>query len=70
MRDPGEHAALADRLRAARCHWIVSGYDNALMRDLYASYPRIPVRFASGMQQRGRAKRLVNREVLITNIQP
>lgn len=69
MRDPVEHVALADRLRAATCHWIVSGYDNALMRDLYADYAIVPVTFPSGMEQQRRgAKRLVNREVLITNV--
>jgi DNA adenine methylase len=71
MRDPVEHAALAARLRSATCPWVVSGCDNALMRELYADNTIIPVTFVSGMEQRrGGATRLVNREVLITNIQP
>ncbi|MBI5563876.1 MAG: DNA adenine methylase [Chloroflexi bacterium] len=71
MRDWDEHHALADRLKQAKCRWMVSSYDTPEVHELFADYLITRVESASGMKTRKDSKeRVVNREVLITNYEP
>jgi DNA adenine methylase len=71
MRDWSEHQALADRLRLAKCQWILSSYDTPEVHELFADYPVTHVESASGLKTRKDSQeRVVNREVLITNYEP
>jgi DNA adenine methylase len=68
MREWGLHVAIAERLATARGSWILSSYDHQAVRDLFARYTILPVRFYSGLAAtRGGATRVLNQEVLITN---
>ena len=71
MRDWEAHQRLADRLNQAKCHWILSSYDNDKVRSLYEKYHIIPVRAFSGMRvSKNGTTRVLNEEVLITNFTP
>jgi DNA adenine methylase len=71
MRDWDAHELLAERLRRASCHWIVSSYDSPEVRQLFGGYNFTPIQSASGMNtQKNGSTRAINREVLITNFAP
>lgn len=71
MRDWESHHELAERLKRARCAWILSSYDIPEIRELFVDHVTITVQSASGMAiKRNRGGRVLNREVLITNYQP
>lgn len=75
MRAAADHQELADRLKAARCRWILSSYDTAEVYQLYGDCVITPVKSASGMktgadEARTGRRRTVNRETLITNFTP
>lgn len=71
MRDWESHHELAERLKRAKCAWILSSYDIPEIRDLFGDHITIAVQSASGMAiKRNGGGRVLNREVLITNYQP
>ncbi len=71
MRDWQAHWELAERLKAARCQWILSSYDVPEIRKLYPGYHIIAVQAFSGMRvKKANTDRLLNEEVLITNFTP
>ncbi len=71
MRDWQAHWELAERLKAARCQWILSSYDVPEIRKLYPGYHIIAVQSFSGMRvKKANTDRLLNEEVLITNFTP
>ena len=71
IRDWETHRLLAERLKKAKCHWILSSYDIPEMRELFAEHFIMAVQSASGMSaEKNGDSRVVNREVLITNFAP
>lgn len=71
MRGWPEHYLLADRLKNAKCRWILSSYDIPEMYTLFADYFILAVQSSSGMSaEKNGPTRTVNREVLITNYPP
>ncbi len=69
MRDWQAHWELAERLKAARCKWILSSYDVPEVRNMYTEYAIVPVQSYSGMTtKKNGSQRVVNAEVLITNV--
>lgn len=68
MRDWTDHQHLCKRLSTTSCKWILSSYDTPEIHELFSSYPIIPVHSFSGMEvQKNKGKRVLNREVLVTN---
>ncbi len=68
MRDWQAHWELSERLKSAKCKWILSSYDTPKARKLYDGYEIIPVQSFSGMRvKKNNTKRKVNEEVLIIN---
>ncbi len=68
-----EHRKLATRLMRTRCKWILSSFDIPEMRTLYGDEKHyfISVQAYSGMKkQKHGSKRVLNKEVLITNFAP
>jgi len=68
-----DHQRLAQRLRDSRCKWILSSYDTPEIRSLYNAkkFYILPVQAFSGMEKKKNGgKRVLNREVLITNFVP
>lgn len=71
MREWDDHWILAERLGRTHCKWILSSYDIPEIRKLFSSYYITPVESASGMRvKKNDTKRVLNREVLITNYPP
>jgi DNA adenine methylase len=71
MRDWNEHHLLALRLGEAKCKWILSSYDIPEVRELYGKYFITPVEASSGMRvKKNDTRRVINRELLITNFHP
>ena len=71
MREKESHALLAERLRNARCQWILSSYDIPSIHTLFDGYTILPVQSSSGMNtEKNGATRVVNKEVLVMNYQP
>lgn len=71
MRGWPEHHILAERLKNAKCRWILSSYDIPEMHTLFSDYFILAVQSASGMNMEKNGKaRTLNREVLITNYAP
>ncbi len=71
MRSWEEHKRLAQRLNQTSCKWILSSYDIQEMHDLYSEFNIITVEAFSGMRmKKNSTKRVLNREVLITNYDP
>ncbi len=71
MRDWSDHQLLAERLKTAKCKWILSSYDIPEMHELYAGYHITAVQSSSGMKaKKNGTERVVNKEVLISNFQP
>ncbi len=71
MRDWADHERLAERLRQAKCHWILSSYDKPKIRQLFAEQYIIPVQAFSGMNvKKDQGPRVMNEEVLIANFIP
>lgn len=71
MRDWQEHTALSKRLHEASCQWMLSSYDNAHIRQLYADCFIVPVLSSSGMRKaRHNTQRVKIQEVLIMNFDP
>jgi DNA adenine methylase len=70
MRDWADHEHLADRLKQAKCRWILSSYNIPEMHQLYADYNIFTVESYSGMRvKKNDTSRKLNREVLITNFE-
>lgn len=71
MRDWESHKALAERLSAAKCRWILSSYDTEEIHQLYGDYNIIPVAISSGMKtaksEKNGKSRVVVEEVIICN---
>ena len=68
MRDWRDHKRLADRLKAAKCKWIVSSYDKEEIRELFGGCYIYQVQSASGMRvKKDDTTRVLNKEILITN---
>jgi DNA adenine methylase len=71
MRDWKDHIRLASRLASAKCNWVLSSYDTPEVRELYKGSNAFTIESYSGMRvSRISTKRVVNREVLITNYDP
>ncbi len=71
MRGWPEHHVLADRLKRAKCRWILSSYDIPEIHSLFSDYYVLAVQSASGMNaEKNGGVRTTNREVLITNYAP
>ncbi len=71
MRDWNEHVELADRLRKAKCKWILSSYDLPEIRDVFEEYFITSVQSSSGMRiRKNDNSRVLNKEILITNYPP
>lgn len=71
MRDWESHQQLANRLAGTKCKWIVSSYDTAEIRALFAGHTILRVQAASGMDSDStQHNRTVNRELLILNYSP
>jgi DNA adenine methylase len=71
MRGWPEHHLLADRLKNAKCQWILSSYDIPEMHALFSDYFILAVQSASGMSaEKNGTSRTLNRELLITNYAP
>ncbi|HET6385584.1 MAG TPA: DNA adenine methylase [Armatimonadota bacterium] len=71
MRDWEQHRQLYERLKRAKCRWILSSYDSEETRALYHDYYIIPVQSSSGMNtERAQGTRTINKEVLITSFAP
>jgi len=73
MRGIAEHTELAKWLKKSKAKWILSAYDNDETRKLYPEkdfYYHL-VQSYSGMKKKKRGKkRVVNKEVIITNFVP
>jgi DNA adenine methylase len=68
MRDWEMHFELSERLKAAKCKWILSSYNVKAIHDIFHDFTIIPVQTASGMNtNKNDTKRVVNKEVLIIN---
>jgi DNA adenine methylase len=71
MRDWNDHQLLAERLKTAKCKWILSSYDIPEMRELYAGHYITTVQSSSGMKvKKNGAERVVNKEILVSNFPP
>ena len=71
MRGWEEHHLLAERLKKAKCRWILSSYDIPEMHTLFANHFILGVQSASGMNvEKNGGVRTLNKEVLITNYAP
>ena len=71
MRDWHEHEELANRLRQAKCKWVLSSYDTEEVHTLFSGYQITRVESSSGMKTKKDSKeRVMNREVLISNYEP
>ncbi len=71
MRGWPEHHLLAERLKSAKCRWMLSSYDIPEMHTLFSDYFILAVQSSSGMStEKNGITRTVNREVLITNYEP
>lgn len=71
MRDWEDHRHLAERLKIAKCRWVLSSYDIPGMHELYAGYYVTAVQSSSGMKaKKNGTERVVNKEVLISNFPP
>ena len=71
MRDWEAHQTLAQRLAHTQCKWILSSYDLPEIRTLFGEYYLTSVQSASGMRlKKDDTKRVINKEVLITNFKP
>ena len=73
MRDWSDHRILATRLNAAKCKWILSSYDIPEVRelDLFERHFITPIQSYSGMTvKKNETKRVLNKEVLVTNFHP
>lgn len=68
MRGWEDHRRLATRLSITKCKWILSSYDTPEVRELYGGTNVSTIESYSGMRvSRTSTKRVLNREVLITN---
>jgi len=68
MRDWSDHARLAERLQKTHAKWLLSSYDAPEVRSVYKQFDVVPVRSASGMEEKKRGStRVENCEVLIAN---
>lgn len=68
MRSWNDHWTLTERLSTTKCKWILSSYDVAEVHAMYKQYFIYPVESFSGMRPKKHSKkRVVNKEVLITN---
>lgn len=71
MRDWDDHKSLAERLQSTKCKWILSSYDVPEVRALYPENYIVSVQSFSGMRaEKKSSKRVLNKEVLITNYLP
>ncbi len=71
MRDWKEHQELANHLHKTQCKWILSSYDTSEIRAMYPKNYVVAVQMASGMKtKKNGSKRVINKEVLITNYLP
>ncbi|GAB4581365.1 MAG: hypothetical protein Fur0022_41120 [Anaerolineales bacterium] len=67
------HQQLANRLKQAKCKWLLSSFDIPDMRELYGNDHNyfIPVQAYSGMKkEKNGNERVLNKEVIITNFKP
>jgi DNA adenine methylase len=71
MRDWESHKLLAERLKSAKCRWILSSYNTEEIHRLYGDYNIIPVTISSGMKTaksvKNGASRVIVEEVIICN---
>lgn len=71
MRGWDEHHLLVERLKQAKCRWILSSYDIPEMHALFSDHFILGVQSASGMNvEKNGGTRTLNKEVLITNYAP
>ena len=73
MQEWEDHKRLAHRLHTTQCRWILSSYDIPEIRALYSTdqFHIFPVQAFSGMEKKKNGgKRVLNKEVLITNFAP
>ena len=71
MKSWDEHKRLSERLIVAKGKWILSSYDTIEIRELFPDQYIFRVQSFSGMRtEKNSSKRVLNKEVLITNFRP
>jgi DNA adenine methylase len=71
MREWNAHVVLFERLKMAKCKWILSSYDKPEIREQLEGFFIIPVQYSSGMNiEKNGNTRVMNKEILIINFEP
>jgi DNA adenine methylase len=71
MREWDAHNLLFERLKKAKCKWILSSYDKPEIRDQFEQAFITSVQSSSGMNtEKNGNTRVMNKEILITNFGP
>jgi DNA adenine methylase len=71
MREWSAHVLLFERLKRAKCKWILSSYNKPEIREQLKEFFIIPVQYSSGMNiEKNGNTRVMNQEILITNFEP
>jgi DNA adenine methylase len=71
MREWDAHNLLFERLKKAKCKWILSSYDKPEIRDQFEQAFITSVQSSSGMNtEKNGNTRVMNKEILITNFAP
>lgn len=71
MREWDAHNLLFERLKKARCQWILSSYDKPEIREQVKQFFITSVQSSSGMNtEKNGSTRVMNKEIIITNFEP